>query len=112
MYYEEYSPRVDYAVTRRCTAATAHTGSQLQSVAGRRHSDTMALHTATGLGDFILLDKINMEAFTHNLKIRCVATPSSAPPPAHLSSISWIACWAGLPSLSEGAASLGAVFKL
>ena len=51
----------------------------------------MALHTATGLGDFILLDKINMEAFTHNLKIRCVATPSSAPPPAHPCSISWIA---------------------
>ena len=90
MYDEEYSPRVDYAVTRRCTAPL-HTGSQLQSVAGRRHSDTMALHTATGLGDFILLDKINMEAFTHNLKIRCVATPSSAPPPAHLPSISWIA---------------------
>ena len=31
----------------------------------------MALHTNVGLGDFILLDKINMEEFTKNLKIRC-----------------------------------------
>ena len=34
-------------------------------------ANTMALHTNVGLGDFILLDKINMEEFTKNLKIRC-----------------------------------------
>ena len=31
----------------------------------------MALHTNVGLGDFILMDKINMEEFTKNLKLRC-----------------------------------------
>ena len=31
----------------------------------------MALHTNVGLGDFILMDKINMEEFTKNLKKRC-----------------------------------------
>ena len=31
----------------------------------------MAIHTSVGLGDFILMEKINMEEFTRNLKIRC-----------------------------------------
>ena len=31
----------------------------------------MAIHTNVGLGDFILMEKINMEEFTRNLKIRC-----------------------------------------
>ena len=31
----------------------------------------MALHTNIGLGDFILMDQINMEEFLKNLKIRC-----------------------------------------
>ena len=31
----------------------------------------MALHTNVGLGDFILMDKINMEEFVRNLKTRC-----------------------------------------
>ena len=31
----------------------------------------MAIHTNVGLGDFILMEKINMEEFTKNLKIRC-----------------------------------------
>jgi len=30
----------------------------------------MALHTTTGLGDFVLMDSINMNQFIHNLKIR------------------------------------------
>ena len=31
----------------------------------------MALHTNVGLGDFILMDTINMDEFVKNLKIRC-----------------------------------------
>ena len=31
----------------------------------------MALHTKVGLGDFILMDTINMEEFIKNLKLRC-----------------------------------------
>ena len=31
----------------------------------------MAIHTNVGLGDFILMEKINMEEFSKNLKIRC-----------------------------------------
>ena len=31
----------------------------------------MAIHTNVGLGDFILMEKINMEEFAKNLKIRC-----------------------------------------
>ena len=30
----------------------------------------MALHTTTGLGDFVLMDSINMKQFVDNLKIR------------------------------------------
>ena len=30
----------------------------------------MALHTTVGLGDFILMEKITMEAFVRNLKMR------------------------------------------
>ena len=39
-------------------------------------ASNMALHTDVGLGDFILMDKINMEEFTKNLKIRCGSSHS------------------------------------
>ena len=36
------------------------------------NTGTMALHTDIGLGDFVLMDKIDMAQFVKNLKIRCV----------------------------------------
>ena len=58
-----------YSTPGRATAAAAQDTAQLQCVAARL-SATMALHTNVGLGDFILMEKINMDEFVKNLRVR------------------------------------------
>ena len=57
-------PGLDGAGTQETASVSEWPGHQAQ------WANTMALHTNVGLGDFILMDKITMEEFVKNLKLR------------------------------------------
>ena len=65
-----HSPQPKIQLQYHTTLATTHSSVQC-SHSIQWHAATMAIHTNVGLGDFILMEQINMEEFAKNLKIRC-----------------------------------------